>query len=118
MANAECFPSEPAGADVHTNDSLFPNDPAATMGEQGACCETATLRRNRVVPKILEARRHFSANLVDWSTAAVCESAAQKGSSAAKGSVQMIRFVIDTVLFSCMGAIVTGVVIAAATLLG
>jgi hypothetical protein len=30
----------------------------------------------------------------------------------------MIRFVIDTVLFSCMGAIVTGIVIAAATLLG
>jgi hypothetical protein len=41
-----------------------------------------------------------------------------KGDVQQKGSVQMIRFVIDTVLFSCMGAIVTGVVIAAATLLG
>ena len=77
-----------------------------------ACCETATLRRNRVVPKILEPRSHFSANLVEWSTVAVCESTAQKR------SVQMIRVVIDTVLFSCMGAIVTGIVIAAATLLG
>ena len=56
------------------------------MGEQGAC----VLRNGHAAkksrgPKNLEARRHFSANLVDWSTAAVYESAAQKGSSAANG---------------------------------
>jgi hypothetical protein len=89
------------------------------MGEQGAF----VLRNGHAAKKSrghknLEARRHFSANLVDWSMVAVCESAAQKGSVQQTGSVQMIRFVIDAVLFSCMGAIVTGVVIAAATLLG
>ena len=90
---------------------------------RSAACYPGRTRRVRVAklprceeivwsPTILEPRSHFSANLVEWSTVAVCESTAQKG------SVQMIRVVIDTVLFSCMGAIVTGIVIAAATLLG
>ena len=35
----------------------------------------------------------------------------------ARGSVQMIRVVIDTVLFSCMGAFVTAIVVAVTTLL-
>ena len=42
--------------------------------------------------------------------AMACEEAAQEG------SVQMIRVVIDTVLFSCMGAFGTAIVIAVATL--
>jgi hypothetical protein len=84
---------------------------AATPNTARACCEAATLRRKSRASKNLDARRHLSAKLWDWSTAAVCERAAQKG------SMRMIRVVIDTVLFSCMGALVTGIVIAAATLL-
>jgi hypothetical protein len=30
----------------------------------------------------------------------------------------MIRVIIDTVLFSCMGAFITGIVVAAATFMG
>jgi hypothetical protein len=58
----------------------------ATMGEQGACVlQNGHAAKKSRGPKNLEARRHFSANLVDWSTAAVWESAAQTGSSAANG---------------------------------
>jgi hypothetical protein len=67
-----------------------------------ARCAAATQRRKA---RAHSTSRHLSAKLGRWST--VCQ----------KGSVRMIRVVIDTVLFSCMGAFVTGIVIAAATFL-
>jgi hypothetical protein len=45
------------------------------------------------------------------------EKPTQAGGTAQSGSVQMTRLVIDLVLFSCMFAFVTGIVIAAANLL-
>jgi hypothetical protein len=59
----------------------------------------------------LAGNRHRSAKFQEWPAEGMREGLGNRG------SVQMTRFVIDLVLFSCMFAFVTGIVIAAANLL-
>jgi hypothetical protein len=53
-------------------------------------------------------RHHLSAKFQAWPT---------EGMRECHGSVRMTRVIIDVVLFSCMSAIVIGIVIAAANFL-
>ena len=50
-------------------------------------------------------------------TSPSCQDRALVSRGLKKGDPRMIRVIIDTVLFSCMAAMVTGVVIVAATFL-
>jgi hypothetical protein len=61
----------------------------------------------------LDGNRHRSAKFQGWPAEGMREGPRNRGA----GSVQMTRLVIDLVLFSCMFAFVTGIVIAAANLL-
>jgi hypothetical protein len=61
----------------------------------------------------LDGNRHRSAKFQGWPAEGMREGPRYRGA----GSVQMTRLVIDLVLFSCMFAFVTGIMIAAANLL-